>query len=155
RPRLGRGVGEDARDPDRLEVERTSAEWECDTALVADKLGRAPYAVGKRDVHRLADTIDDWLTQLRPFGVRGREITHILGGELRIEAGDEHGGAHDLGEARRVVLEGSPWGRDVGRVELERLGARDQRVPARIRLLRRCGDAREREDRGRTEKGPH
>jgi len=125
RPCLGRRVGEDARDPDRLVIERTSAERECDTALVADKLGRAPHAVGKRDVHRLAGTIYYRLTQLRPFRVGSREIAHILGGEVRIEPRDEHGRAHDLSEARRVMLEGGPWGRDVGRVELERLGARD------------------------------
>ena len=94
-------------------------------------------------MHRLAGTIDDRLAQLRPLGVRRGEITHILGGELRIEPGDEHGRAHNLGEARRVVLEGGPRRRDIGRAELKRLGTRDQRVTARIRPLRRGGDARE------------
>jgi len=94
-------------------------------------------------VHGLTSTIDDRLAQLRALGVGCRDVAHILGGEIGIEAGDEHGRAHDLGEARRVVLEGGPWGRDVGRVELERLGARDQRVSVRIRPLRRGRDARE------------
>src|SRR5438067_4825648 len=42
-------------------------------------------------------------------------------------------------------LEGGPRRRDIGRAELERLGARDQGVAERIRLLRRCRDARERD----------
>ena len=99
-------------------------------------------------------TVDDRLAQLRALGVRRREVADILGGELGIEAGDEHGRAHDLGEARRIVLERGPRRRDVGRVELERLGARDQRVSARIRLLRRGRDARERQD-GQSDKSSH
>jgi len=87
RPRLGSRARVGRFATDRLVVGRTSAERKCDTALVADKLGVRPHAVGSVDVHRLAGTIDDRLAQLRPLGVGRREIAHILGGEIRIEAG--------------------------------------------------------------------
>src|SRR5439155_7539076 len=57
RPGLRRGVREGARDADRLEVERGSAHWKRDAPLVTKKLGRAPHAVGERDVHGLTSTI--------------------------------------------------------------------------------------------------
>src|SRR6058998_3007691 len=55
--------------------------WKRDAPLVTKKLGRAPHAVGERDVHGLTSTIDDRLAQLRALGVGCREVAHILGGE--------------------------------------------------------------------------
>ena len=100
-------------------MERTSAQRERDAPLVTEKLGATPHAVGERHVHGPTGTVDDRLAQLRALGVRRREVADILGGELGIEAGDEHCRAHDLGEARRIVLEGGPWRRRIGRTELQ------------------------------------
>ena len=58
----------------------------------------------------------------------------VLGGEIRIKPGDEHGRAHDLGEARCVMLEPVAGRRHVGRIELERLRPRNQRPLRRARL---------------------
>ncbi len=48
--------------------------------------------------------IDHWLANFCALCIRGGEISHILGGEIRIEASDEDRRAHNLRKARRVML---------------------------------------------------
>ena len=97
-------------------------------------------------MNRLGRAIDHRFSNLRPLRVRARKITHVLGGEVGIEAGDKHRGAHDLGESSRVVLERITRRWRVGCIELERFRARDQRGQRRDcdLLCRGCAGVRRR-----------
>jgi hypothetical protein len=63
------------------------------------------------------------------------EIANVFRRKIRIEPGDEDGGTHDLREARGVVRERIAGGRYVGGVYLVCLGACDESVACRRRLL--------------------
>ena len=125
-PRLGRSVRQPARDALGPEVGRPPAHRERDAPLVSQIKRRTRDTVRQRDMHGPARTIDDRFLQLGALLVGRREESQVLGGELGREAGDEHGGADDLGEARRVELQGVAWGWHVRCAELEGPGARDQ-----------------------------
>jgi hypothetical protein len=88
-------------------------------------------------VDRLLGAIDDRFAQLVPHLVRSGEIADVLGGEIRIESGDEHGRAYDLGKTGSMMLECVAGRRYVGRIELKRLRPRNQR-PLRRARLREC-----------------
>ena len=92
--------------------------------------------------------IDHRLAEVGARFVRGGEVSDVLGGEVGVQAGDEHGGAHHLGEAGGVVLQGIAGRRDIGRVELERPGPRDEKIGGvrqrgRTRRGRRWAHSRE------------
>ncbi len=136
-PRLGRSVRQPARDALGPEVGRPPAHREREAPLVSQIKRRARDTVRQRDMHGPARAIDHRFPQLGPLPVGRREESQVLGGELRREAGDEHGGADDLGEARRVELQRISGRRDVGCAELEFLGTREQ---ARLLCARRGRD---------------
>ena len=105
------------------------------TPLVAEVPGGAHDPAGHCDVHFLPFAIDDRFCHLRALRVGAREVPDVLGGEVRIEAGDEHGRAHDLGKSGRVMIERVARWRNVRRLELERLRPRDKLVAGRYRRL--------------------
>src|SRR5947199_4730050 len=80
------------------------ADRQCHATLTAEVFGGARHAIRQRYVDGLLGAIDDRFAQLVPHLVRSGEITHVLGGEIRLEFGDEYGRAHSLGEARGVML---------------------------------------------------
>ena len=104
-----------------------------DASLIAQVNGGAPHAVRERDVHGPGGAIDHRLAEPGALLVRRGEVADVLGGEVGVEAGDEHGGAHDLGEAGGVVFQRVAGRRHVGRVELERLRPGDQRIVGPLR----------------------
>ena len=77
-------------------------------------------------MHRPAVAVDDPLGHEPALLVGTGEEAYVLGGEIRIEAGDEDRRTQDLGEAGGVVLEGIARRRPDFGVQFERLGARDQ-----------------------------
>ncbi len=146
RPRQGRRVGEPARDLDGCEARRRLAHRQREASLIAQVNGGASHAVGQRDVHRPGGAIDHRLAEPGALLVRGGEVADVLGGEVGVESGDEHGGAHDLGEAGGVMFQRVARRRHVGRVELERLRPGDQSI------VRAAQGGREI---GRGRRGPH
>ena len=73
-----------------------------------------------------------------PSSVRdrtAREVADVFRGEGRIEPGDEDGRAHDLRVAGGVVLDLLAGRRHVLRRQLERLAARDERLPGGVAIL--------------------
>ena len=125
------------------EVHRRLSDGQRHASLAAQILRRARHAVRERDVHGLGRAIDHRLADLRALRVGAGEVADVLGGEVGIEPGDEHRRAHDLREARRVVLERIARRRHVRRVELEGLRPRDERAIGRARIrCRQCSAAR-------------
>ena len=120
--------------------------------LVAQVPGGARHAVRQGDVNGPGGAIDDRLRDLGALRVRGREEADVLAREIGIEAGDEHGRAHDLGIARGMVLLDLARRRHVRRVELERFGARNERVAGR---LSRGGNGGEHQDDGNWQRSCH
>ena len=86
-------------------------------------------------MNRLVGTIDNWFADLRTLGVRARKISDILSRKLWIKARNEHGRAHDLGKARRMMLQRIARRRHIWRVQLKRFRASNQGLIGRERVL--------------------
>ena len=137
RPSFGGRIGQLALHGHRREMNCALTKRQRHTSLATEIFGCPRYPVRKRDVDGLLGAIDDRFAQLVPHLVRSGEITHVLGGEIRIEFGDEYGRAHSLGEARGVMLKRVAGRRHVGCIELERRRPRNQ-CPLRCARLREC-----------------
>ena len=133
RPFLRRGVGKPFLDPHGFEIHLALSLRQRHASLVSKVLRRARDAVRQFDVHSFSRTIDHRLSDLRSLLVRAGEVADVLGGKVRVQAGDEHCRAHDLGEARRVMAERVSRRRHIHGVQLERFRSRDQRLARRCR----------------------
>ena len=128
RPRLGRGIGQSALDVDGLEIHGALPDRERDAALAAEIFGGPGHAIRKRDVNRLVGAIDDRLAELRALCVGRREKPDIFRRELGRKAGHEYSRAHDLRKSGGMMRQGIAWRRHIGRIELERFRAGDERI---------------------------
>ena len=98
-PRCGRGIGKCAFYLLRREVNGFFADGQRHATLVPEIFGGADHPAGKGQVHFFVLIVNDPLGDMRSFGVGTRKVTDVLGGEIGVEPGDEHGRAQDLGEA--------------------------------------------------------
>src|SRR5260370_32155182 len=127
-PRLCGGVGQTAFDFDRLETHGVLPHGERHASLVPQVPGSARDAIWEPDVDGLVDSIDHRFPHLCTLDIRAGEVSDVFCREVRIEAGDKHRRAHDLGETGRVMFARIAWRRHVWSVELKRFIARDEGV---------------------------
>ena len=99
-----------ARHGNRREIHRRRAGWQHDAPLIAQIARRPARAVRQGDVHGLGGAVDDRLADLGALGVGADEVADVLGGEVGIEAGDEHGRTHDLAIPAVWCSSASPGG---------------------------------------------
>src|SRR6266481_4020676 len=104
RPLLRRCVWQLTFDNNRHEVHHGLIHWQSYAPLAPEKLRGACDAARKRDMNCPVGAIDHGLAHFCALCIRGGEISHILGGEIRIEASDKDRRAHNLRKARRVML---------------------------------------------------
>ncbi len=123
RPCLCRRVGKRRFDRLRRELKIHRANGKSHAALIADVLGDSHGPAGDGDADCFCGAIDDRFAEFRAFGIGRGEVADVLGSEVGVEAGNEHGGAHDLREARGMMLQRIARGRHVGSGEFQGLVA--------------------------------
>jgi len=135
RPGLRLRIGQCAFHDRRLEEDIGLADRKRDASLAAELLRDSNRSVGHRHFDRPLFAVDLWPAEPGALAIWRGEVADILRGKRGIESRDEDSRAHDLRVAGGVVFQRVAWWRHVGRVQFQRLRARDERL-ASIRNLR-------------------
>src|SRR6516164_7245907 len=109
-------------------MNRALAERERHAPLAAKIFRRPCYAIRKCDVDRLVSAVDDRLAELCADLIGRSEKSDVLSSKIRRKTRHEHGRAHDLGIAGRMMDQWVARWRHVRRIKFKGLCSRNELI---------------------------